>query len=134
MSLKDNKDLVLKFFDAIAEGDTKRMDSMLTDDATWWVAPSTIFSGVLTKKRWLEIIPTLFAQADGKFKFRFDDLTAEEDRVSVTAKGHLQLKDGRVYSSDYHWLVRVRNGNIAGGKEYMDSAHLNEIFGAPVKA
>jgi ketosteroid isomerase-like protein len=133
MKSKDNKEVVRKFFDAVAEGDTTLMASMLTQDATWWVAPSTIFSGVLTKARWLEIIPMLFANADGKFEIKLGDWTAEEDRVSVTAKGHLKLKDGRVYASDYHFLIWVRDGKIARGKEYMDSAHVNDIFGAPDK-
>lgn len=134
MSSKANKELVLEFFDAIAHGDTQRMDTLMTSDATWWVAPSTIFSGLHPKMAFLAIVPQLFALAAGPLTFRFDELTAEDDRVSLTAKGNMLMKSGKIYQSDYHFLLRVRDGKIAGGKEYLNSAHVNDIFGAPPSA
>ena len=134
MTLKANKSLVLEFFDAIAHGDVVRIDNLMTDDATWWVSPSTKFSGLHQKKDFLGLIPGLFAEAAGPLTFRFDELTAEEDRVSLTAKGHLLMKSGQTYQCDYHFLLRVRDGKIAGGKEYVDSVHVNSIFGPPEKA
>lgn len=126
-----NKELVLEFFDAIAAGDTDKMREMMTDDATWWVAPSTIFSGEHQKEDFLAIVPQLFEQASGPLTFSILDVTCEEDRVSLTAKGNMQMKSGKLYASDYHFLLRVRDGKIAGGREYLDSAHVNDVFGAP---
>jgi ketosteroid isomerase-like protein len=134
MELDENKKLVKQFFDAIAGGDTARMDELMTDDATWWVAPSTVFSGLHQKQDFLAIVPQLFAQAAGPLTFEFYDLTAEGDRVSVTAKGNLLMKSGKTYQSDYHFLLRVRDGKIAGGREYLNSAHVNDIFGHPEAA
>jgi ketosteroid isomerase-like protein len=129
MSLAENKKVALEFFDAVAHGDVARMSGLMTTDATWWVAPSNKFSGTHQKEDFLAIVPTLFAEASGPFRFRFDEITAEEDRVSVTAKGNLKMKSGKTYQSDYHFLLKIRNGKIAVGKEYADSAHINEIFG-----
>lgn len=134
MSLAENKKVVAEFFDAIAAGDTQRMDQMMTEDATWWVAPSTIFSGLHQKRDFLAIVPQLFAQAAGPLTFEFFDMTAEDDRVSLTAKGNLLMKSGKTYQSDYHFLLRLREGKIAGGKEYLNSAHVNDIFGHPETA
>jgi uncharacterized protein len=134
MTLKENKTLALEFFDAIAHGDVARINNLMTNDGTWWVSPSTKFSGLHQKKDFLRIIPRLFAEAAGPLTFRFDELTAEEDRVSMTAKGHLLMKSGQTYQCEYHFLIRVRDGKIAGGKEYLDSVHVNSIFGPPQKA
>lgn len=131
MTLEANKKLVREFFDAIAAADFARMDRMMTDDATWWVAPSTIFSGLHTKKEFLALVPQLFEQAAGPFTFDLRDFTAEEDRVSMTAKGNMPTKSGKVYASDYHFLLYVRDGKIAAGKEYGDSVHIGNVFGFP---
>ncbi|AMK25296.1 MULTISPECIES: nuclear transport factor 2 family protein [unclassified Sphingobium] len=131
MSLEGNKKVALEFFDAVASGDTARMGALMTDDATWWVIPSTVFSGLHQKNDFLAIVPQLFAEADGPFTFRFDDITAENNRVAITAKGHILMKSGKAYSSDYHFLLFFRDGKISAGKEYMDSAHVGEVFGFP---
>ena len=131
MGIEDNKKVALEFFDAVAGGDTERMGSLMTDDATWWVLPNTVFSGLHKKADFLAIVPQLFAEAAGPFTFRFDDITAEGDRVAITAKGHILMKSGKAYSSDYHFLLFFRDGLISAGKEYMDSAHVGQIFGVP---
>jgi len=134
MGLEENKKLVEDFFDAIAAGDTARMDMMMTDDSTWWVSPSTVFSGLHKKHDFLAIVPKLFEQAAGPLSFKFHDFTAEDDRVSLTAKGHMLMKNGRTYASDYHFLLYIRDGKIAAGKEYLNSAHVGDIFGLPKSA
>jgi uncharacterized protein len=131
MGLKDNKALVIEFFEAVGRGDTKKMDSLMTSDATWWVSPSTAFSGLHQKKDFLAILPTIFNDAAGILKFTHGEMTAESDRVSLHSKGHLSLNNGKTYQNNYHFLVHVKDGKVAKGQEWMDSAHVNDIFGAP---
>lgn len=130
MSLEKNKKLAREFLEASCMGNTSRMRDMTTDDFTWWVMPSTPYSGIHQKEEFLSMIPQIFSEADGSFTMRFDEFTAEDDRVSVTAKGHLKLKNGKVYASDYHILLFLRDGKVARGKEYMDTAHVAEVFGS----
>jgi ketosteroid isomerase-like protein len=131
MGLKENKALVIDFFDAVARCDTKRMDLLMTSDATWWVAPSTVYSGLHQKRDFLALLPTLFTNAAGPLTFRHGEMTAEEDRVSLYSKGHLLMKDGKTYQCNYHFLLHVKDGKIASGQEWLDSAHVNDIFGPP---
>jgi len=119
MSLADNKKLVMEFFATIAKGDVRSMGRLMTADATWWVAPSTKFSGLYKKSAFLAIVPGLFEQAAGPLSFRFDEVIAEEDRVSVTAKGNLPMKSGKTYQSDYHFNYFGVNGNIASLKRFV---------------
>lgn len=131
MTLEQNKRLAREFIEASCSGNVSRMSELMTDDATWWVMPSTPYSGVHKKEEFLSFVPQLFSDADGPMTMRFDEFTAEGDRVSITAKGHVKLKSGKVYASDYHFLLFIRDGKIAKGKEYMDTAQVAEVFGAP---
>jgi len=124
-----NKQVALRFFDAIRKGDVQGMGDLMTDDAVWWVSPTTKNSGTHQKKDFLELVPRLFAQADGPFELAIDDVTAEDNRVSVTAKGNVKLKSGKTYANEYHFLFKFKDGKISMGKEYSDSAHVNDVLG-----
>jgi len=128
MSLENNKILVREFLEASCAMNIERMRLLTTDDFTWSTM-SAQQPQVHKKEDFLNFLPQLFAEADGPFTMLFDEFTAEDDRVSVTAKGHLKLKNGKVYANAYHILLHIRDGKIARGQEYMDSAHVAEIFG-----
>jgi ketosteroid isomerase-like protein len=131
MDLQENKEVALKFFDAMAKGELKQMDAMMTADATWWIAPSTNFSGLYSKEEFLRMGAEVAHQAVGQRSYEFDYITAEDDRVSLSGRGILPLENGMVYRSEYHFLLFIRDGKIAAAKEYLDSSQLNDIFGRP---
>lgn len=133
MEAEINKKVVVDFFDAVAAGDLARLREMTTDDMTWWIAPTTIFSGTHDKAAWLDMIATMLDGAAGPFALTIDEMTAEEDRVSLTARGNMPLKNGRIYASHYHLLVRLRGRMIAAVKEYADSYHVGKTFGFPAE-
>lgn len=134
MTLETHKQLAQDFLNAVAAGDVDRVSEMMTDDATWWVMPSTPVSGLHQKEGFLNLFPQVLSLGDGPLTFRFDEITAEDDRVSLTVKGHLKMKNGMVYSGDYHFLVFIKDGKIAHGKEYVNTAHVAEVLGAPAAA
>jgi ketosteroid isomerase-like protein len=63
---------------------------------------------------------------DDKYRMRLDvlGLTAEEDRVAMEAESHVLNPNGRLYNNFYHYLFRVRDGQITLFKEYQDTLHL----------
>nr|WP_087575919.1 nuclear transport factor 2 family protein [Sphingomonas sp. CDS-1] len=129
MSVSDNKNLVRAFFEAFARFDVEAMNAFLAEDATWWSAHSTGMSGSYDKPALLGMIEAFKPQAAAPREFRFnDDWTAEEDRVAFTARASLKLTSGKVFEGDFGFLVTVKDGKIAGGKEYYDSRAVNEIF------
>jgi len=97
MGLEENKAVACDFFDAMMAGDVARMGKLMTDDATWWVMRSTVFSGLHQKQEFLAMVPQLFAEVTGPFKIRFDEITAEDDRVSMTAKGRVEMTLASVF-------------------------------------
>ncbi|MBQ5265199.1 nuclear transport factor 2 family protein [Klebsiella pneumoniae] len=131
MCIETNKQIARAYFAALIACDTQTMGEYMTDDATWWVSAGTKFSGQHNKADFLGRIPGLFADSLGRIDLEFFEITAEDNRVNVIAKGNLQFNDGRVYASNYSFLLTFRDGKISSGKEFLDAAHVNEIFGAP---
>jgi uncharacterized protein len=95
------------------------------------VVPGSKFSGLHSTEDYLANIPMLFQNASGNFTLEYCEITGEDDRLSIIAKGDVPLKDGRHYQSNYPYLLHFREGRISSGKESCDTLHVNEIFGAP---
>ncbi len=128
MSLEENKQLVKTFMERTIACDLEAMDAMLADDAVWWSVPTPIASNEMTKQEFLDFFPKFYGNFAGPFTMRYDEFTAEGDRVAMVAKGHVELKNGKTYASDYHFLFTVRDGQIAYVKEYANTAHAIEVF------
>ena len=131
MNIDENKRLVRQFLRAVERLDGTQMDALTTADFTWWVIPSTKLSGLYHKAQFLAVVSQLSAEAPGGSTLTIGEVTAEGDRVSVTAEGCMVLKNGKVYENHYHYLFTVREAKICAGKEYCDSARVNAFFGAP---
>jgi ketosteroid isomerase-like protein len=131
MSGEVNKNVVRSYFKALEAGDLKQMGHLTTDDFTFWVAPTTIASGTYTKEKWLQLVSDTFDNLAKPMTHQLGDLTAEDDRVSVTTVGNIPFKSGKVYRSHYHLLFFLRDGKISAVKEYLDTYHVGEIFGFP---
>ncbi|WP_312407267.1 nuclear transport factor 2 family protein [Rhizobium sp.] len=131
MDRKQQEDVARAFLDALGRCDTETMSDLSTEDMTWWIMPGNKFSGLHAKDSYLKNLPELLKNASGPLKLVYHEITGENDRLAVVAKGDLPMKDGRHYRNDYHFLLRFRDGKIASGKEFTDSLHINEIFGAP---
>jgi ketosteroid isomerase-like protein len=93
--------------------------------------PTTIRSGTYTKKQFLQAVSELRGELTGPMTLQLRDVTAEDDRVSVTMEGNLPLKSGKAFKSHYHNLLWVRDGKVSAVKEYLDTYHVGEIFGFP---
>lgn len=89
------------------------------------------FSGAHGKKDFVGALSTVFENAAGDLTFEYREITGEGDRLAIVAMGDMPMKDGRRYQSNYHFLIHFRDGKIASGKEFLDTLHVNEIFGAP---
>jgi hypothetical protein len=50
-------------------------------------------------------------------------LVAEGDRVAAEVESHGELRNGRVYEQQYHFLLTFRAGKVAAVREYLDTQH-----------
>ena len=49
----------------------------------------------------------------------------------METESYAELTNGRVYNNLYHFVFIVRDGKIAGVKEFLDTEHTTAIFVAP---
>jgi ketosteroid isomerase-like protein len=131
MTTEDNKNLVKRFIKAFGTKDLDEVRLVTTDDCTFWVAPTTAASGTHSREEFLQILSDVYEDVDGPITLQIGDITAEDDRVSVTMTGNITFKSGKVYNGTYHNLMWVRDGKISMMKEYLDTYHVGEIFGFP---
>ena len=56
---------------------------------------------------------------------------AEGDDVAVEVESSGELKNGRSYRQQYHFLITVRDGKIASVREYLDTHHAWDVWMKP---
>jgi len=128
-----NKQTVTDFMKVFSDGDVSAILGSMTDDATWWVA-GTIpgISGTKDKAGFGEMLGGIAANTTtGAIKLTPLAFTAEGERVAVETESYAELTNGRVYNNLYHFVFIVRDGKIAGVKEFLDTEHTTAIFVAP---
>lgn len=128
MSLEDNKRVVMDYFDAVMAVDTAKLDSLIAEGATQWLMPGTPLSGTVERDQMVGGIQFLASVAAGPIVITPGIVTAEDDRVAVTATSNIPLKSGKTYANNYHMLFQLKDGKITHIKEYFDSAHVNETL------
>lgn len=100
-------------------------DALVSPEMTCWAGAGEPF-GLPRLKVGVAILKTLFD--DNGLTMTIETSIAEGDRVAVLARSHGTLKDGPVYSNDYHYAFRFSDGVIVEMREYMNSAIVNELI------
>jgi len=134
MSTEANKQVVKKLFAELAAGNLDGFFACLTPDATWQVIgkPDRF---ALAGKRTMAEMRALLSGVSGALETPLTvtptAFTSEGDRVAVEATSHADLKNGRAYRNEYHFIFEFRDGKIARAKEYLDTLHAKEILVDP---
>ena len=126
---EDNKNVVLRFWEAFSESRFDDALALVADDATWWVAGSTDISGSYTKEEFSNLVKGIGENAPNGIKITPSLLTAEGDRVAMECESYGEITNGKVYNNFYHMLHTLRDGKLVNVKEYMDTAHVQDVFG-----
>ena len=127
MTVEANKTIVRNFIDAACRRDLSAMGDLLLEGGDYWVAGQSPLAGVKTKDEFLGQSAQLFSITEAGATLEIGMLTAEADRVSVTLRARMTLKDGRPYNNRYHILATLRDGRIAGWEEYFDTGLVDHL-------
>jgi ketosteroid isomerase-like protein len=122
MSIEQNKKTVLAFIDSLCRGAPD--PALLAEDAVWWIPGR----GMIDRATFLGIADAVNALFAAPVTMTITAVTAEDDRVAVQADGHADLKDGRVYANNYHFLFYLRDGLIREAREHNNSAIPAALF------
>lgn len=128
--LEENKRIALEVLDAMGKGDVPTLERLYDDNLEWWVIGTTKASGVKTKERNIKLVLSPLSFGEGHFHFQFGDVTAQGDNVWVEVTGNLKMKAGGYYANTYAFKLTIKNGKVVAGREFMDTALVDRIFGA----
>lgn len=132
MSPKDQaRRTVEHFMEVFSSGDAQATTNLMTDDATWWVAGTTGLSGTYDRQAFTRLLGSVNETCTGPIKLTPLAWTIDGDRVAVETESLTHTRSGRKYNNQYHFLFRLRDGKVAGVREYLDTMHTQSVFFAP---
>jgi ketosteroid isomerase-like protein len=134
MGSEEGKRIASEFFARFNDNDIDGALSMLADDVNWWVAgkPESLpAAGDHNKEQITGLLHNMAGGLKDGLKMTVKTLIAEGDRVALEAESHGELKNGRIYNNEYHFLLTIREGKIREVKEYLDTQHVFGIWFEP---
>lgn len=117
------------FLDAMSKSDVDSVKAMVSDDFEYWVAGNTSLSGTSDLATLVAAMPGFGEVFPQGLRIDVTGATAQFQRVALEAVSHGIVADGRTYANSYHFLFEFDDaGEIVKLREYMDTAHVVEIF------
>ena len=119
-TIKENKEIAIKFFEALSSGSEAYLD-FYNDDSIIWTAGNNAIGGTRSKKEIIDFAQGILAAFPTGITFNITGMTAENERVAVEVSGEAKHASGEAYNNKYHFLLTIKNGKIIELKEYMDT-------------
>lgn len=134
MSTAAHKQVAEKLFAELKAGNLEGFFSCLTPDATWTVIGKPdqfALAGTRNMAQMRELLGGVAGTLETPLSVTATGWTCEGNRVAVEALSSADLKNGRKYRNEYHFILEFRDGKIAKVKEYMDTQHAKAILVDP---
>lgn len=123
-----NKKAVEDFFAALNNGDVAALLDAYADDGYCLTMGRTLISGKFSKAQIAAAAGSIFDVFPKGIRFEIKAMTAEGERVAVEAESEGLHASGQIYSNQYHFLFRFRDGKVIEYKEYMDTERVTDIL------
>jgi uncharacterized protein (TIGR02246 family) len=130
----DNKQVMTGYVAALAAGDAEAVRGFFAEDATWWLVGDLPISGTWHGRD--AIMEDFFGMAMARYEPDSIDLevtamVAEGDQVTLEWTSRARTTAGEPYENFCIGVFTLRDGRIAGVREYMDTAYARRVvFGA----
>ena len=134
MTTEDNKRSAVELFARFSASDIPGVLDLMTDDVTWRVPGKPELSpvaGIYNKDRLKRLFGRMLAQLEGGLQMTVLGLLAEGNDVAVEVESQGDLRNGRKYRQQYHFLITFRDGKIASVREYLDTHHAFDVWIRP---
>ena len=125
---EQNKQVVLKFIQAMGTNDPDTAATCLTPDAFTLAKGFSKFAGV---RRWETIVATIeqFKKlVPTGLRPEIHTVTGEGDRVVVEFEGHATLSNGKPYCNQYCMVFTLHAGKIKQVNEYFCTKLADEVL------
>jgi ketosteroid isomerase-like protein len=134
MTLEEMKRSVVDLFSRFSASDIPGVLALMTEDVTWRVPGKPELSpvaGVYNKERLRRLFNRMLAQLDGGLRMTVLGMIAEGNDVAAEVESIGDLRNGRQYRQQYHFLITFRDGKIASVREYLDTHHAFDVWIRP---
>ena len=133
MTASQNKAIVQRAFDGLAQADPADFLAAMSDDLVWIITGNSEWSGRFEGKEAVQrdLIAPLFRLFATPYYNRAERIIADDEgNVVVLAKGEVRTRSGQDYNNDYCFVMQLRDERIVEIREYMDSALAAWALGA----
>jgi uncharacterized protein len=134
MSIERNKQVATELFARLTAGDIPGVLALMTEDATWRIPgkpEQSRAAGVYDKERIGRLFRRMLEQLENGLKMTVVGSVGEGERVAVEVESSGDLRNGRQYRQQYHFLVTLRDGKISAVREYLDTHHAYDVWMKP---
>jgi ketosteroid isomerase-like protein len=134
MTSERHKQIAAELFVRFNASDITGVLSLMADDATWRVPGKPELSpaaGVYDKERLGRLFQRMLARLEHGLKMTVLGMVADGDRVAIEVESSGDLRNGRQYRQQYHFLIEFRDGKIAAVREYLDTQHAFDVWMRP---
>ena len=131
---EDNKRSAVELFARFIASDIPGVLALVRDDVTWRVPGKPELSpvaGIYNKERLKRLFERMLAQLEGGLRMTVLGILAEGNDVAVEVESQGDLRNGRKYRQQYHFLITFRDGRIASVREYLDTHHAFDVWMRP---
>ena len=134
---QENATVALSFLEHLSAGEIDAALDLIADDVVWWLAGEPeqfAIAGTKNKAELAEMLATIGKGMPNGIRLTITGVTTQGDRVAVEMNADGVSATGREYHNHYHDLLEVRDGKIHAGREYLDTAHAQEIIVGSIPA
>lgn len=131
MELKENKELVVEFIEAMRTSNVDKLKTMITDDFSWWIIGKPEYlatAGEHDTEYFLAFFKGSELFPEGT-DFKTTSMISEGNIVAAEAEFRAKTAMGTDYENYYHFKFIIENGKVKRMKEYMDTYHAKVTFG-----
>ncbi len=118
------------FLEAMSKSDVSSVKALAADGFDYWVAGRSSLAGSRNLAELASAMPAFGSVFPQGLRMTVTGTTAELQRVAAEVVSHGITADGKTYENGYHFLFEFdHDGKITKVREYMDTAHVADIFG-----
>jgi len=132
MSMQSNVELVKEAYAAFGVGDLQKLLGLMTPDIIWEFPTSKVIPWAGTFTGPSEVAQFFSALMEHSEPEAFEPLhfVASDDRVLVLGRERFRVKaTGLTWACEWAHAFTVRDGKVAGFREYTDTAAMVGAFG-----
>jgi ketosteroid isomerase-like protein len=129
--MRTHREVAEELFARLSAGDVAGALATMSDDVTWLIPGRrelTPSAGSYDKRRLEKLFKAMLGELKGGLKMTVTGVVAEGDKVALEAESRGELRNGRVYSQQYHFLIEFRDGRIRAVREYLDTQHAHAVW------